>query len=79
MNEPKVAQMNKVYKWITVMCSEGKPIFEPVIIKKVLSFCDEMKVTDRCIFLEGWLQNLKHQHLQDTHKWKTTHFSCAAQ
>jgi len=72
MNEPKVAQMNKVlYKWFTVMRSEGKPIIEPVIIKKVQLFCDEMKVTDSCTFLEGWLQNLKHQHLQDTYKWKT--------
>jgi len=40
------------------MCSEGKPIIEAVIIKKVQSFCDEMKVTDRCPFLEGWLQKL---------------------
>jgi hypothetical protein len=30
-----------------------------MIIKKVQAFCDEMKVTERCTFLEGWLQNLK--------------------
>jgi ubiquinone/menaquinone biosynthesis C-methylase UbiE len=35
MNEPKLAQKNKVlYKWFRVMRSEGKPIIEPVIIKK---------------------------------------------
>jgi hypothetical protein len=79
MNKPKLAQKDKVlYQWFRVMCSEGKPIIEPMIIKKkIQSFCDEMKVTDSCTFL--WLQNLKHQHLQDTHKWKTPLFSCAAQ
>jgi hypothetical protein len=45
------------------MCSEGKPITEPAIIKKVQSFCDEMNVTDRCNFLGSWLQNLKYLHL----------------
>ena len=50
-----------------------------MIIKNVQSFCNEMKVTDRCTFLEGWLQNFKHQHLQDTYKWKIPLFSCAAQ
>ena len=56
MNEPKVAQMNKVlYKWFRVMRSKGNPIIEPAIIKKVQSFCDETNVTDRCTFLEGWL------------------------
>jgi len=80
MNEHKLVQMNKVfYKWFRVTNSERKPIIEPVIIKKVPSFCYEMKVTDRCTFLEGWLQNLKHQHVQDTYKWKTPLFSCAAQ
>jgi len=69
MNKPELVQKNKVlYKWFRVMRSEGKPIIEPVIIKKVQSFCDEMKVTDRCTFLESWLQNLKHQHLQNTYK-----------
>jgi len=61
------------------MRSERKPITKPMIIKKVQSFCDEMKVTERCTFLEDWLQNLKHQHLQDTYKWKTPLFSHAAQ
>jgi len=80
MNEPKLVQMKKVlYKQFRVMCSEGKPIIEPMIIKKVQSFCDEMKVTERCTFLEDWLQHLKHQHLHDKYKWKTPLFSCAAQ
>jgi hypothetical protein len=80
MNEPKVAQMNKVLnKRFTVMCSKGKPIIEPAIIKKVQLFCNEMNIPDRCTFLEGWLQNLKHQHLQDTYKWKTPLLSSAAQ
>jgi hypothetical protein len=68
LNEPKVAQTNKVLnKQFTVMHSEGKPIIEPAIIKKVQSFCNEMNITDSCTILEGWLQNLKHQHLQDTY------------
>jgi len=69
MNEPKLMQMNKVlYKRFRVMCFEGKPIIEPMIIKKVQSFCNEMNITDSCTFLEDWLQNLKHQHLHDTYK-----------
>jgi hypothetical protein len=80
MNEPKLAQKNEVlYKRFTVTRSEGKPIIKPVIIKTVQSFCDEMKVNERCTFLESWLQNLKHQHLQNTYKLKTPLFSCAAQ
>ena len=60
MNEPKVAQMNKaLFKRFREMRSKGNPIIEPVIIKKVQSFCDETNVTDRGTFLEGWLQNLK--------------------
>jgi len=59
MKEPKLAQKNKVlYKQFRVMHSEGKPIIGPTVIKKVQSFCNERKVTDRCTFLEGWLQNL---------------------
>jgi len=54
MNEPTLAQMNKVlYKRFRVLCSKGKPITEPVIIKNVQSFCNEINVTDRCTFLEG--------------------------
>jgi len=80
MNEPKVAQMYKVlYKRFRVTHSEGKPNFEPVIIKTVQWFGDKMNVTDSCTFLEGWLQNLKHQQLQDTYKWKTPLLSSAAQ
>jgi len=56
-NKPKLTQKNKVlYKVFRVMHSERKPITEPMIIKKVQSFCDEMKVNDRCTFL--WLQNI---------------------
>jgi hypothetical protein len=80
MNEPKAAQKNKVlYKQFTVTHCEGKPIIELSVIKKVQSFCDEINVTDSCTFLEGWLQNLKHQHLQDTYKYKTPLLSSAAQ
>ena len=41
MNDPKLAQKNKVlYKRFRVMHSEGNPIIEPMIIKKVHSFCN---------------------------------------
>ena len=80
MYEPKITQMNKVlYKQFTVMHSEGKPSTEPMIIKKSSVTLWWMNVIDSCTFLEDWLQNLKHQHLQDTYKWKTPLFSCAAQ
>jgi hypothetical protein len=42
----------------TVIRSEGNPVSGLMIIEKSRSFCDEMKVIDKCTFLEGWLQNL---------------------
>jgi hypothetical protein len=37
------------------MCSEGKPMTALTIIDKADSFYDEMKITDKCTFSEGWL------------------------
>jgi hypothetical protein len=39
------------------MHSEGKPVARPVI-KQAKFFNEEMKVTNKCIFSDCWLQNL---------------------
>jgi hypothetical protein len=41
------------------MCSEEKPVTGPMIIQKGKSFYDEMRITDKFTFSEGWLQNFK--------------------
>jgi hypothetical protein len=52
LKEPKLAQLDKVlYQWFTVVCSKGKPMTEPMIIEKAKSFYDEMKITDRSMFV----------------------------
>jgi hypothetical protein len=35
--------------------SEGKTVTGPVTVQKTKSFYDEMKITDKCTFYEGWL------------------------
>jgi len=39
-----------LYKWITAMCSEGKPVTGPMIIEKANAFYDQIKMTDKCMF-----------------------------
>ena len=51
-----------LHKWFTAMCSNGKPFTGITIIKKAKSFQDEMQVTDRGIFSDGWLQTFKECH-----------------
>jgi hypothetical protein len=63
LKQPKLAQLDKVlYTWFTTMRSEGKPVTGPMIIEKAKSFYDEMKITDKCTFSEGWLRNFKQRH-----------------
>jgi hypothetical protein len=51
--------MDKVLcKWFRAMFSQGKPMSGLMIIEKVKSFYDEMKIADKYTLLEGWLQNL---------------------
>jgi Tc5 transposase DNA-binding domain. len=33
--------------------AEGKPMTQPMIIDKAMSFYNEMKITDKCTFSEG--------------------------
>jgi hypothetical protein len=40
------------------MHAEGKPRSGPVVIDKAKRFCDEMKITNKCAFPGGWLQNV---------------------
>jgi hypothetical protein len=42
-----------------VYISAGKSVNELMIFEKVEYFCDEMKITERCTFSEGWLQTVK--------------------
>ena len=54
LKDPKFAQLDMVlYRWFTAMCSEGKPVTEPLIIDKAQSFYAEMKITDNCTCSEG--------------------------
>jgi hypothetical protein len=59
LKQPKLLQLDKVLcKWFTAVCCKGKPVTGPMVIGKAKSFYDELKVTDKCTFSEGWLQNL---------------------
>jgi len=63
LKQPKLAQLDKVlYRWFTTMRSEGKPVTGPMIIEKAKSLYDEMKVSEKCTFSEGWLRNFKQRH-----------------
>jgi hypothetical protein len=53
LKEPKFAQLDMVMYKFTAMCSEGKPLTEPLIIDKTQSFYAEMKITDKCTCSEG--------------------------
>ena len=56
LKERKLAQVYKVLcKWFTAVQSEGRPMPGPMVIEKAESFYDEMKITDKCTFCEGWL------------------------
>jgi hypothetical protein len=59
LKPPKLAQLDKVlHRWFTAMHSEGKPVTGPMIVEKAKCFYDEMKITGKCVFSEGCLQNL---------------------
>jgi len=40
------------------MRSEAKPATRPVITERAKALCDEMKLTDKCTFSDGWQQNI---------------------
>jgi hypothetical protein len=46
-------------KWFTAERSKEKPVTGPMVIQKFKSFYDEMKITDKFTFCEGWLQTFK--------------------
>lgn len=58
LKQCKLVQFDKALYRFMAMCSEGKFVTEAMIIKKDKSFYDEMKLTDKCMLTEGWLQNL---------------------
>jgi len=43
------------YKWFAAMWFKGKPVIDYMIMRKGILFYVEMKVTDKCIFKDGWL------------------------
>jgi hypothetical protein len=43
---------------MTAIHAEGKPTNGPVVIDKAKCFYDEMKITNKCAFSGGWLQNV---------------------
>jgi hypothetical protein len=56
---PKLAQLDKaLHKWSTATRSKGNPVTECMRIYEDMCFYDEMKISDKCIFPENWLQNL---------------------
>jgi hypothetical protein len=58
------------------MCSKGKLMTACIIVGKAMSLYDEIKITGRCTFSEGWLKNLKNQQLKEISKWNNPMISC---
>ena len=53
MREPNLAQFDEeLLKWFIAIHLKEKPITGTVNIKEAKSFCDEMKVIDKCTFSE---------------------------
>jgi hypothetical protein len=48
-----------LYKWFAAVHSEGKYMTGPMIIHTAECLYDKMRITDRCTFSDGWLQNFK--------------------
>jgi len=60
LEQSKLLHLEKgLFKWFIAKCSEEKPVTGPVIIQNVKCFCDEMNITDKFTFCEGWLQTSK--------------------
>lgn len=38
-----------LYRWLTAVCSEGKPLTGPLMIENTKSY-DDVKITDECTF-----------------------------
>jgi hypothetical protein len=45
-----------LYKWLTAVHFKGNPLNGPMVIEKAYYVYDEMKISDECIFSDGWLQ-----------------------
>lgn len=45
-----------------VLCSEGKLMTKPVVVKKAKCFYDETKISDKCTFSDSCLQNFKESN-----------------
>jgi hypothetical protein len=60
LKQCKLLHLEKVMcKWFTAMYSEETLVTGPMIIQKVKSFYDELKITDKFTFCEGRLQTFK--------------------
>jgi V8-like Glu-specific endopeptidase len=59
LKQLKSAQSDTVfYKWLTAMCSKGKPVTRHMMIEKAKSFYDEMSKTEKWTFSEGSTKKL---------------------
>jgi hypothetical protein len=59
--------------------SEGKPIFGRMVIVKAKSFCDEIKVTYKCSFFEGWLLNFEVSAAEGDFQVEYSSVGCTSQ
>lgn len=63
MHGVRSADLNKlVYKWFKQYCSEGVPIFDPIVMEKVKQFHQELDISEPCEFFIGWFYKLKLCH-----------------
>jgi hypothetical protein len=60
------------------MRSEGKSVTGNMIIEDAKYLHDEMKITDKCIFSEAWLQNFKEPAAEGAIQMSYTSNSCTA-
>jgi len=50
LKDPKLMPLDKVlYRWLTAVSSEGKPLTGPLMIESTKSY-DDVKITDKCTF-----------------------------
>lgn len=64
LKKPKLNQLDDVlYKWFSLVRSEGKPVTGPMIVEKAKCFGKDLGVAEsECNYSDGWLRNFKYRH-----------------
>ncbi|XP_066905498.1 jerky protein homolog [Halyomorpha halys] len=64
LKKPKLEQLDSVlFKWFSVVRSEGKLVTGPMIVEKPKKFGQDLGVAEsECIYSDGWLRNFKFRH-----------------